>query len=254
MKHDAETLRWYIEHAEPHPVLGTFDVFDLNDEIVELYEQGVQRGVDTGWIKCKSALLRAAWRIDGCVRNRIERKIELARLSTGKHRQKIRLAFCNFLAGVPSATQYMAAMCEKYIRKPFNDGPSARMSRAELNDAMNWTREHFTWILPKSEDDWRIDNILDIGAKLCLRNGIRGLVVDPGNELENSRPPGITETEYIGQSLKRARFFAREKQIHVWIVAHPTKMQRSSDGNFPIPTLWDISSMHIGATRPTTEL
>ena len=72
------------------------------------------------------------------------------------------------------------------------------------------------------------------------RHGIRGLVIDPWNELESARG-AFSETEYIGVCLKRARQFARRYGIHLWIVAHPAKMYRDKDGSYPVPSLWDIS-------------
>ena len=29
--------------------------------------------------------------------------------------------------------------------------------------------------------------------------------------------------------------------MHIWLVAHPTKLYRNKDGEYPIPTLYDIS-------------
>ena len=51
------------------------------------------------------------------------------------------------------------------------------MSREELNQGMAWAREDFTWILPSGETEWAIENILTIASQLCLRRGIRGLVL-----------------------------------------------------------------------------
>jgi hypothetical protein len=37
----------------------------------------------------------------------------------------------------------------------------------------------------------------------CFRHGIRGLVIDPYNELDHTRPPHIQETEYISSMLSK---------------------------------------------------
>jgi len=113
------------------------------------------------------------------------------------------------------------------------------MTKEELSRALAWIGQHFTWIQPGDEADWRIENILEIAGQLCLRRGIRGLVVDPWNELEHLRPPGMTETE--SQALNRVRVFARSRGIHVWIVVHPAKLYRRDDGKYPVPTLYDCS-------------
>ena len=115
------------------------------------------------------------------------------------------------------------------------------MTREDLERAMHWVDEHFTWIMPNSEDDWTVEKILAAAGQLCLRRGIRGLVIDPWNELESLRPSGMTETEYISQSLKRIRVFARQRGIHVWVVIHPAKLYRDANGNYPVPTLYDCA-------------
>ena len=51
----------------------------------------------------------------------------------------------------------------------------------------------------------------------------------------------MTETEYISQSLTKVRRFARKYKVHVWLVAHPAKLRKLDNGNYPVPTPYDIS-------------
>ena len=51
----------------------------------------------------------------------------------------------------------------------------------------------------------------------------------------------MTETEYISQSLKRIRAFARSRGIHVWVIIHPAKLHRDFNGKYPVPTLYDCA-------------
>ena len=67
------------------------------------------------------------------------------------------------------------------------------------------------------------------------------IVIDPWNALEHKRPAGMTMTEYVGVSIERLRRFARKRRIHIAVVAHPAKLQRNRDGEYPKPNLWDIS-------------
>jgi len=73
------------------------------------------------------------------------------------------------------------------------------------------------------------------------RHGLRGLIIDPWNEFEHTRPSGQTETEGISQALTQIRRFARNHGVHVWLVAHPQKLYRREDGSYPVPTPYDIS-------------
>ena len=116
-----------------------------------------------------------------------------------------------------------------------------RLSSEDLDRGKKWLTDHFTWILPNDDKEWSLNIILDAAKGLVLKKGIRGLVIDPWNELEHNRVDSQTETEYISQSLKRVRQFARRYGIHLWIVSHPAKLYRDKNGKIPIPTPYDIS-------------
>jgi twinkle protein len=241
VKHGVEELQWYVEHATPFPIEGAVGIEDCREEVLRLYEQGFERGHSTGW----STLDRLYTVRPG------ELTVVTGIPSSGKSNwldcllvNLARLHGWSFAVFSPEnlpLEQHMAAMAEKYLGLPFHDGLTPRMSRTELNAALAWAAEHFTWIMPSSEDDWTIERILAIARLLCFRAGIRGLVIDPWNELESVKPPTMTETEYVSHVLKRVRAFARTRGVHVWIVVHPAKLQRTDSGKYPVPTLYDCS-------------
>lgn len=86
-----------------------------------------------------------------------------------------------------------------------------------------------------------VEAILDRAKTLIYRMGVKGVVIDPWNELEHSRPSSMSETEYVSQCLGRMRRFARHHNVHLWLVAHPTKLRVDENGNEPVPTLYDVS-------------
>lgn len=94
--------------------------------------------------------------------------------------------------------------------------------------------KHFSFI--KQDETVKFESIL----KIAEEKKPDVLVIDPWNEIDAERPNGVTETDYIGRCLKKARLFGRNKNMSVWIVAHPTKTMREKDGAIPVPTLYDI--------------
>jgi twinkle protein len=86
-----------------------------------------------------------------------------------------------------------------------------------------------------------IEAILEKARAAVMRHGIRGLVIDPYNEIEHRRPANMTETEYVSQLLGKVKRFAQQYGVHVWFVAYPAKMQCEKGGSRPVPTLYDIS-------------
>lgn len=238
----AVVLREAIEHAEPYPLSGVFDVSDVSDRIDRLYEHGWERGVSTGWEEIDQLYTvrpgeftvitgipnsgKSNW-VDALT-------VNLARLHGWR--------FAVFSPENQPLEDHMARMCEKWAGVPFAEGPTPRMDRESLRRAKDWVREHFTWILPDDDQEWTVETVLDRAKALVFRRGIRGLVIDPWNELEHAPPHGITETVYTGQVLKHIRQFARRQGVHVWVVAHPQKLYRDKEsGNYPVPTLYDIS-------------
>ena len=112
-----------------------------------------------------------------------------------------------------------------------------------MKQAQEFIKEHFQYIMP--EEDFTFENILMLARACVYRDGIKAVVLDPWNELEHKRPNGMTETEYISSALSKIRRFARLHEVHFWVVAHPTKLQKIVDkkghATYPVPTPYDIS-------------
>lgn len=116
-----------------------------------------------------------------------------------------------------------------------------RIPRDQLAMNIDWVLKHFTF-LDGCDEDVTLDSIFDAVQEQRKKRPVDGVLIDPWNELESTRPDKMTETDFIGNSLKRCRMFARKHEIAFWIVAHPTKMRKDpKTGEYPIPTLYDIN-------------
>lgn len=132
-----------------------------------------------------------------------------------------------------------AKIIEKYIGKPFSPGPTKRAEWDEVDDAEEWMAGKFFFAKPNKPD---IFSILDEANALASDDAKKtGIVIDPWNQLEHYRPQGMTETEYVSQTLSAVMNWVRERNCHLWLIAHPAKMQKTKDGSLPIPTPHDIS-------------
>lgn len=109
----------------------------------------------------------------------------------------------------------------------------------ELQKAKEFLNDHFYWIYP--EEDYSVDTILNKARQAVLKYGIRWFVLDPWNKLEHKRN-GLSETDYISQTLDKISNFNKKNGTHGFIVAHPTKMKfNDNNGKYEIPGLYDIS-------------
>jgi len=131
-------------------------------------------------------------------------------------------------------------LIEKFSGWPLSEGPTERLSESDLDFCLN-SLEDKLFLLDPEDGHLTVDAMLEMARYLKLRKGIDGFVIDPWNELDHTRPPYETETDYIARQLTKIRRFARKENIHVWIVAHPAKLYRDKEGKYPVPTLYDIS-------------
>lgn len=238
-QHGAETLRWHLDHAEPFPVEGVLTVESEGDNIRRLYEHGLERGESTGWTSVDRYYTVRPGELTVIVGTPGSGKsnfvdallVNLARLHGW--------GFALFSPENQPVADHMSRIVEKYVERPFAQGPTPRMAPDELHIGMEWVRDHFWWILPRDERQWEIGWLLNRAKELVYRHGIRGLVIDPWNELEPQRSRDESETEYVSRVLRTVRQWGRQHGVHVWMVVHPTKLYRDKDGQYPVPTLYD---------------
>lgn len=129
---------------------------------------------------------------------------------------------------------HIAKMLEKLACKPFGAGPTERMTAEEVDEYQDELDQSFAFA-ETHHGSISAKDVLEAAEPMLGEMGEkRGLVIDPWNELEHWRPPNLSETEYVSQTLSMVRNWARKNAVHVWIVAHPQKMRRD-DGKLPIP-------------------
>lgn len=142
-----------------------------------------------------------------------------------------------------------ARLLEQFYKNlSFGEGQLMKMSRADVMNACD-VLGHRLFFLPVSERQATIAGVLE-RCRPLIDQGLQGLVIDPYGEFEHARPAGMTETEYISQLLTTLRRFAREHQVHIWLVAHPTKIQKKDDGTYPVVKPYDIAGSAAFFNKP----
>lgn len=118
-------------------------------------------------------------------------------------------------------------------------------SGEQLSAADAWIDEHFVFIVPCDEDLANLDWTLEKCAAAVIRHGVRIIVIDPWNELDHDRPGDMSLTEYTGKAIKEFKRLARSLDVHVIVVAHPTKLTGGER-----PGLYSISDSAHWANKP----
>ena len=240
LKHGAETLLTCIYDAEPPPIEGTIRVKDIMDRLETLYEKGLSPGIELGWLNLKNLykVSQGEWTlITGIPGHGKSEFLDALLVDLAQNHDWTFVIYSpeNF-----PMEAHVAKLLEKKLAKPFRGPEFYKMELSELRSAAAWANNHFVFLNPE-ERNLGIDALLNLTQSVILRDGARGLVIDPWNELEHQRPSHLTETEYINQTLTRIRRFSRTHNIHTWIVAHPTKLQKDKNGQYPVPTPYDVS-------------
>jgi twinkle protein len=89
------------------------------------------------------------------------------------------------------------------------------------------------------DDNFDLGWILDKATDAVLRHGVRVLLIDPWNEIEHARKREETTTDYIARSIRQIKRFARQYDVAVIVIAHPTK-DVNDKGKARVPTLYDV--------------
>lgn len=240
--YDKNELTGLCFTANPFPIDGLYTAKDVEKKIIELYKNGLNPGNKTGWPSldrhytvrvCEMTVLtgrpgsgKSTW-LDALMVNLNE-----------KYNWKI--AFCS-----PEnwpIERHIANIIEKKKHKPFGNSTVScpRLSMEDINNTINEISNQF-FFTQLQDRDMYVDGILDIMHGAISRHGVKGVVLDPWNEIEHHRPTHLSETEFVSEALGKIRRFARMNNVHVWIVAHPKKQKQNEDGTYPVPRMYDIS-------------
>lgn len=240
-KHGKEKLSQCLADATPNPISGLFSINDFEQKILDSYEYGFKPGEKTGWAVVDEfyTVRGGEWTlVTGMPGSGKSEWLDALMVNLAKDH--------GWVFGILSLEnlpleRHFAKLAEKYIKLSFvNTWKSAKMSKDDLQSAIEWGQQHFNFMVP-DDGDLTVDGVLNLAKILCYCHGINGFVLDPWNELNHFRPNNVSETEHISQSLGKIRRFARDHEIHIWIVAHPTKLKKQNDGKYPVPTPYDVS-------------
>ena len=122
----------------------------------------------------------------------------------------------------------------------YRTDPHQKMSIEQWNHAMDFIANHFLFI--KAEDDITLDEFLITCDRLVKRFGINGVVADPWNYFEHDQQPFQSETQYISIQLGKISKWVKRANVHLWLVAHPTKMEMDKKTFTEMkPRLYNIS-------------
>lgn len=225
-RHGADSVRRCVEAASELPISGMFTVTDAADDFLALFENGLQHGADTGLANFDKLVSFEPGRFIVVTGRPGEGKSEfideiILRLCL---RHEWKAAY--FSPENDPFTYHLRKLSEKLTGYPFQR--SAKMTDRLFHGVSQWLDENICHIMPEANEEYTLDNILHIARQLVARRGIRMLVIDPLNRIEQQLKEGQTELQYISSLLNRLVRFARQNHCIVLLVAHPRKVNRAN--------------------------
>lgn len=236
---------WRRNHFE-RDMLKILTASDLLQEVQELFANGMPRGDRTKWAEVNRfySVAPGYWTVITGVPSHGK--------STWLDNLMIGLTIDHgWKWGIYSPENqphevHIASLAEKIIGKAISGPHAGRLSSADLNHAISIIDASWRFLaLPRDAPNMaNLDDVLEQFIEVLdhFENCPKvGLVIDPWNELDHTRPDRMAETEYISYQLSKWRQFHRVNNTHGFIVAHPMKLSRSKEGRYPIPDLYDIN-------------
>lgn len=231
-----------INQAKPLPVQGILRLTDFVFELDNIYDNGFEPGARVGYgdfdalLNFSPGQLTVVTGVPNSGKSAFVDQLLI--LFAQKHQWPI--GVCSF-ENQP-LTKHSSNLTSCYIGKPFyRRNPAEKMTVEEYGKAKEFLYKYFFWFKMKDED-LTCDGILERGKQLVRTHGIKVLVIDPYNYMEHKRRAGQSETEYISEILTHICNFAKDYGVHVFLVAHPTKIKKNPATNdFEVPSLYDIA-------------
>ena len=126
----------------------------------------------------------------------------------------------------------------KLMRKVWQDMPrKADIGTAKWKQVADHVNDNFYFI---DMERYTLETVLRKGAELVKRKGIKCLVIDPFNKIRDVDCKTEDVNRYTMEYLTKIETFAKKFDVLVFIVAHPTKMYKDSNGKIEEPTMYNI--------------
>jgi len=233
---------------------GTFTSFDMLDNILRLHEQGVPDTISPkkrcfGNLKENfSIMMGQLTTITGIPSHGKSSFLDWYLLNLVQEN--------NFKASIYSPEHmpletYIAKHIRLAIGKPFYG--ENKVTHSDIYRYTEWSKEKIYYTTQEQNDTGDWDWLLNKMTEQLFTYGINIFVVDAWNKV--SMPKGMSGKEGIDATLTKLTMFCQRNNVHIFLVAHPTKMKKDDKGNYEMPTLYDVSGSadfknqtHNGAT------
>lgn len=260
-EHGLDMVTRAIALAEPWPPVGIVRLDELMSDILAARTQSVDYGVSTG-IACLDEYYRVRqgeFTIVHGIPYHGKSTFMTAMMAHLINREHWK--FVVYSPEYYSLADFVSQVIEHVFHRPYTpttlpDGTKVPgIDVEDIDRAVRFLREYLFFLRPPDEDTaLALPDMLDMIRTLDDQYGIDGVIIDPYNEMDHKRPAYETETEYISRQMTLLRKLARLRRMHIWLVAHPTKLRKAESGqykgHYPPPGQYDIAGSAAFYSKP----
>jgi twinkle protein len=233
-----------IYKTEKYPVSGTFKVSDVYDKIIDLYDNGLPETIYPkhrcfGNLKNVFSVMRGhlvvgtgipshgksnftEWYVLNLVR---DYKMKASFFSPEHH---------------PFELHHTTFIEKTYGKNFFKGNPDCpRIDKLEIARYHDWANEKIYLTGTENGEFPTWDWLFEKFKEQLFSFGINIFVIDAFNKLAFNGKGN--KLDQINEVLTKLTMFAQMNNVIIFLVAHPTKMQKQPDGTYSSPTLYDVS-------------
>ena len=230
----SDMLADVIKNASPVPIENVLTLKDVDDELQEFIEEGFKPGYQIGLDNFDSIFSTYTGQFITVTGVPSSGKSDFVdRMVVG---YQLKYGWKTAFASPENKPTFLHA--HKLMRKIGNWMPTKEdINTNKWKEVSTIVNDNFFFI---ENERYDLDSVLNKGAQLVKRKGIKCLVIDPYNKVKMNGAATMSIPDATMEYLTRIEAFAKKYDVLVIVVAHPTKMYKRDDGTLDEPNMYNI--------------
>ena len=230
----SDMLANVIKNASPVPIENVLTLKDVDDELQEFIEEGFKPGYQIGLDNFDSIFSTYTGQFITVTGVPSSGKSDFVdRMVVG---YQLKYGWKTAFASPENKPTFLHA--HKLMRKIGNWMPAKEdINTNKWKEVSSIVNDNFFFI---ENERYDLDSVLNKGAQLVKRKGIKCLVIDPYNKVKMNGAAAMSIPDATMEYLTRIEAFAKKYDVLVIVVAHPTKMYKRHDGTLDEPNMYNI--------------
>jgi len=234
LNNSADMLKRLVDQASPVPLENVVTLNDINDELEEFINEGFKPGYQIGLSNFDNIFSTYTGQFITVTGVPSSGKSDFVdRMVVG---YQMKYGWKTAFASPENKPTFLHV--HKLMRKVGNWMPSKiDINSNKWNEVTEMINDNFYFI---ENERYDLDSVLEKGAELVRRKGIKCLVIDPYNKIKMNGASSMSIPDATMEYLTRIEAFAKKYDVLVIVVAHPTKMYKKDDGTLDEPNMYNI--------------